>query len=103
MAKRVQRTCGCAAEFRGERRILEGWRLCGKYLQLFSIDFKILRNSQAGGAIASAPVLGVGGLERQAARSSRGERRNGRRAMPQCRNALRINELTRYLLRCTMT
>ena len=44
----------------------------------------------------------MGGLERQAARSSRGERRNGRRAMPLCRNAFTFKDLRSQLLRCTM-
>jgi hypothetical protein len=29
MAGKVQRSCGVAAEFRGERKILEGWRRSG--------------------------------------------------------------------------
>ena len=54
------------------------------------------------GANRAARRLGVGGLERQAARSSRGERRDGRYAMLQCRNAFTFKGLRSQLLRCTM-
>jgi hypothetical protein len=64
--------------------------------------FAPAKNLYAGGAIALARVLGVGGLERQAARSSRGTRRDGRNATPHSRNALQINGLRPDMLRCTM-
>ena len=58
-----------------------------KYFELFSEYFKILRNLYVGSANRAAADLGWVPLERQAARSSRGERRNGRprhAAVPQC-------------------